>query len=189
MSARPCPVQIAFPHPPSPLPRWGRGRPLLYFAGGCRPRHPYICAGSGTGCREACDAGRKITSGASWGCKGRSPLHKKTKKLPLPQRGKSALRARVGGMGAESSYEVRGKPEMAGHRHPFRTVYRKGMPETPGASTPAGAGTAGKSLRAAMSYPHITHSGRKAECTASDGSGTRWSQSGTWQSRHCPHGQ
>ena len=31
------------------------------------------------------------------GCKGQSPLHKKTKNLPLPA-GKSALRARVGGI-------------------------------------------------------------------------------------------
>ena len=28
------------PHPPSPLPRRGRGRLLVYFAGGWRPRHP-----------------------------------------------------------------------------------------------------------------------------------------------------
>ena len=40
------------------------------------------------------------------GCKGRSPLHKKTKNLPLPA-GKSALRARVGGMGAEK--QTKGK--------------------------------------------------------------------------------
>ena len=32
-----------------------------------------------------------------WGCKGRSPLHKKTKNLPLPRRGRG-----VGGMGAEN---------------------------------------------------------------------------------------
>ena len=37
--------------------------------------------------------------GSARGCKGRSPLHKKTKNLPLPHGGKSALRARVGGIG------------------------------------------------------------------------------------------
>ena len=30
------------PHPPSPLPRRGRGRLKVYFAGGYRPRHPCI---------------------------------------------------------------------------------------------------------------------------------------------------
>ena len=35
------------------------------------------------------------------GCKGRSPLHKKTKNPPSPE-GKSALRARAGGMGANN---------------------------------------------------------------------------------------
>ena len=28
------------PHPPDPLPPWGRGRFLVYFAGGWRPRPP-----------------------------------------------------------------------------------------------------------------------------------------------------
>ena len=45
------------------------------------------------------------------GCKGRSPLHKKTKNLPLPA-GKSALRARVGGMGAEK--QAKGKVSQQG---------------------------------------------------------------------------
>ena len=40
-----CPLTLPLacfsaPYPPNPLPRWGRGRFLLYFAGGYRPRHP-----------------------------------------------------------------------------------------------------------------------------------------------------
>ena len=36
------PLACFFPHPPAPLPLRGRGRILLYFAGGYRPRHPCI---------------------------------------------------------------------------------------------------------------------------------------------------
>ena len=38
----PCPALACFPapYPPDPLPRRGRGRPKVYFAGGYRPRHP-----------------------------------------------------------------------------------------------------------------------------------------------------
>ena len=48
-----------------------------------------------------------------WGCKGRSPLHKKTKSLPLPA-GKSALRARVGGMGVKRTLKAWQAGDKAG---------------------------------------------------------------------------
>ena len=41
-----------------------------------------------------------------WGCKGRSPLHKKTKKSPPSPEGKSALRARAGGWGQQSKLKA-----------------------------------------------------------------------------------
>ena len=40
------------------------------------------------------------------GCKGRSPLHKKTQKSPPSPEGKSALRARAGGWGKESKLKA-----------------------------------------------------------------------------------
>ena len=52
--------------------------------------------------------------GAAWvqprGCKGRSPLHKKTKSLPLPRRGRGE-----GGMGAEKQAKGRGGRRPTGH--------------------------------------------------------------------------
>ena len=102
------------PIPPTPFPA-GRGCPKVYFAGGFAPgtpalnrlRHlqilPYRClAGSwlfcGTGFRRPGKAPRLGFRRAMpvprpfspRGCKGRSPLHKKTKKLPLPRRGRGA---------------------------------------------------------------------------------------------------
>ena len=44
--------------------------------------------------------------GAVAGMQGAKPLAKDNKNLPLPRRGKSALRARVGGMGADGLREV-----------------------------------------------------------------------------------
>ncbi len=48
----------------------------------------------------------RATSGTARECKGRSPLQRITKISPLPRRGKSALRARVGGMGARKISNV-----------------------------------------------------------------------------------
>ena len=51
-----------------------------------------------------------------WGCKGRSPLHKKTKNLPLPRRGRG-----VGGWGKEiklkagAAGDKAGKPPLGHH--------------------------------------------------------------------------
>ncbi len=53
------------------------------------------------------------------GCKGRSPLHKKTKNLPLPRRGR-----RVRGMGAEKQAKGRIGRRPRGHAPP--TGYRGG---------------------------------------------------------------
>ena len=40
------------------------------------------------------------------GCKGRSPLHKKTKNLPLPRRGRALCERGAGGIGAESKLKA-----------------------------------------------------------------------------------
>ena len=69
------------------------------------------------------------------GCKGRSPLHKKTKSLPLPA-GKSALRARVGGMGATKQAKGRGSRRQR-RQAPLRTPQRHGQPATSRVSPPA----------------------------------------------------
>ena len=70
------------------------------------------------------------------GCKGRSPLHKKTKSLPLPA-GKSALRARVGGMGATK--QAKGRIGRRQRRQaPLRTPQRQGQPATSRASSRIG---------------------------------------------------
>ena len=50
-----------------------------------------------------------------WGCKGRSPLHKKVKNLPLPRRGRG-----LGGMGAENQAKGRGGRRPKQPRHPTR---------------------------------------------------------------------
>ena len=70
------------------------------------------------------------------GCKGRSPLHKKTKSLPLPA-GKSALRARVGGMGATKTTNGRGSRRQR-RQAPLRTPQRHGQPATSRASSRIG---------------------------------------------------
>ena len=61
----------------------------------------------------------------SRGCKGLSPLHKKTKKSPPSPEGKSALRARAGGWGRKS-YDTAGKADAAGHSAPRRATAAAG---------------------------------------------------------------
>ena len=151
------------PLPPFPA---GWGEPKFYFAGGFAPGTPALnrlrhLQTLRTGARR----GRLFTTrvptapaGAnapfeaertgfpqampvpcptqSRGCKGRSPLHKKTKNLPLPA-GKSALRARGGGMGAEK--QTKGGVS----RHPAGQAPRQAPqwlvePPTPGGRPPAG---------------------------------------------------
>ena len=102
------------PYPPSPLPQRGRGRPKVYFAGGFAPGTPALnrlrhLQTLRTGARRGrlfttrvptAPAGANVPFEAERtgfpqvmpvprptqprGCKGRSPLHKKTKNLPLP---------------------------------------------------------------------------------------------------------
>ena len=68
--------------------------------------------------------------GSARGCKGRSPLHKITYSHPLPA-GKSALRARVGGMGARK--QVKGRVNRRQSRHaPRRVSLTPAAPATPG---------------------------------------------------------
>ena len=154
------------PYPPDPLPRRGRGRPKVYFAGGFAPgtpalnrlRHlqslPLLCpagacpAGHPPDSAAAVPGGGMNPSGTGYPCpggedhlkrrsssppvppllgcrhcsreslsavfaanhrfspgdaRGGSPLHKKTKNLPLPRRGRG-----LGGWGAESKLKAGG---------------------------------------------------------------------------------
>ena len=78
-------------------------------------------------------------------CKGRSPLHKKTKSLPLPA-GKSALRARVGGMGATKQAKGRGSRRPRRQATPADTTAARSTGDQSGklpASDTATAGRAG----------------------------------------------
>ena len=59
--AHPAVCLLFCPHPPAPLPLRGRGRILLYFAGGYRPRHP---------CTEP---GRHLQTLPLWCLKGSLP--------------------------------------------------------------------------------------------------------------------
>ena len=99
------------PHPPNPLPRRGRGRPKVYFAGGFapgtptlnRPRHlQTLPSRHPAGHRQ-----RRVEPvprpSQPRGCKGRSPLHKKTKSLPLPRRGRALCERGRGDGGSKSS--------------------------------------------------------------------------------------
>ena len=91
---------VLAPYPPDPLPRWGRGCLFSLFCRGLRPRHPGIRppaaltepavqVSGGTTRRESIPVVFAANHGFKpRGCKGRSPLHKKTKKLPLPRRGR-----------------------------------------------------------------------------------------------------
>ena len=66
-----------------------------------------------------------------WGCKGRSPLHKNNLKSPPSPPGKSALRARVGGIGAKKYTKGRAERQPQPPR-PRRGQRRQGHPATLG---------------------------------------------------------
>ena len=76
------------------------------------------------------------------GCKGLSPLHKKTKKSPPSPEGKSALRARAGGWG-QKSYDAAGKAGAAGTSHPAGQQRRQGKPVPPSVPPPLNAPACG----------------------------------------------
>ena len=73
---------------------------------------------------------RRPCSGAAWvqsrGCKGRSPLHKKTKNLPLPHGGRGS-----GGWG-QKIYDAAGSAGNQKRRAPHRGQRWQGYPATPG---------------------------------------------------------
>ena len=125
-------------HPPNPLPLRGRGRPKVYFAGGFapgtptlnRPRHLQTLPSrypAGHHQTQVDPVSRPIQPR---GCKGRSPLHKKTKSLPLPRRGRG-----LGGWGQKAKLKAgaagdkKGKPPPCGFRD--GTVSRRGWGNPP----------------------------------------------------------
>ena len=81
------------------------------------------------------------------GCKGRSPLHKKTKNLPLPRRGRG-----VGGWGQTNKL----KAALAGGKEgkpPHRVPWQQGEPATKKASPPRGAANARRASAAPRPAP------------------------------------
>ena len=86
------------PHPPNPLPLRGRGSPKVYFAGGFapgtptlnRPRHLQTLPSRHPAGHRQTQVEPVPRPIQPRGCKGRSPLHKKTKSLPLPHRGRGS---------------------------------------------------------------------------------------------------
>ena len=65
------------------------------------------------------------------GCKGRSPLHKKTKNLPLPHGGRALCERGSGGWGKEI-HDVAGSAGDQNRRAPHRGQRRQVYPATPG---------------------------------------------------------
>ena len=135
------------PYPPTPLPRWGRGRILLYFAGGSAPgtpalnrlQHlppfPYRCPETEPGRHRSQGTAFFRFCGEPWvqprGCKGRSPLHKKTKSLPLPRRGRG-----LGGWGQKSKLKAWQAGDKAGTPS-LRTPQRQEQPVPLGVQPPS----------------------------------------------------
>ena len=70
----------------SPVPRPNRHAPAGYLNATSAPPHKRQSPTSGTCLADSISAARVQPRG----CKGRSPLHKKTKNLPLPRRGRGA---------------------------------------------------------------------------------------------------
>ena len=130
------------PHPPYPLPS-GKGVTIGYFMQGASPlasprldgaRHwlslPYRCLGGGGGTTRREPLSLRFCGKPRVqprGCKGRSPLHKKTISPPLPA-GKG-----VGGMGAEK--QTKGRVRRAAKQAsppPGTTAARSASPAIPG---------------------------------------------------------
>ena len=132
-----CPLS---PQPPSPA---GKGETFSLFRRGLPPpapralnrlRHlqslPSRCPAADSVRHHLKETDSCRFCGKPWvqsrGCKGRSPLHKKTKNLPLPA-GKG-----VGGMGAESKLKAagaggkQGKPPSGHRQHRNGKKSRKG---------------------------------------------------------------
>ena len=114
---------------------WGQeSKPKAGLVGGCPPCAPagYHSGRSSRQRRKQAPAGRvvclpvPVPPGFSpRGCKGRSPLHQKTKNLPLPRRGRGG-----GGMGAESKLKAAGGSGKENTR-PRRVPQRQVEPPTP----------------------------------------------------------
>ncbi len=110
-------------------------RKTIGTAEGCRFRHSVklsqVVGGAGTP-GQAPFRHRKPPGNQcrrrSWGCKGRSPLHKKTMVLPLPRWGRGS-----GGWGQGSRTRA-GQTGEAGRRYPAGHRKPQGEPETPGHS-------------------------------------------------------
>ena len=131
-----CPLS---PQPPSPA---GKGETQSLFRRGLRPRHPCteplaaLTDPARTGTRRHHSQGTDSCRfcGEPWvqprGCKGRSPLHKKTKNLPLPLRGRGA-----GGWGQQSKLKAGAAGDKQG-KPPLRIPERQGQPMTSRASPP-----------------------------------------------------
>ncbi len=82
------------------------------------------------------------------GCKGRSPLHKKTKNLPLPRRGRALCERGSGGWGQQSKLQAGAAGNRKG-KPPLRIPERQGQPATSRASPPI------------TPAPHIPPAGRR----------------------------
>ena len=121
---------------------WGRQRQLTAGAAGDKEGKPPLRTpqrhGQPATSRASPPPGEwfALAPGAAWvqprGCKGRSPLHKKTKSLPLPHRGRGrGDRGQNQKPKAGTAGDKEGKP-------PLRTPQRHGQPATSRASPPPG---------------------------------------------------
>ena len=102
------------------------------------------------------------------GCKGRSPLHKITLRLPLPRRGRALCERGSGGYpspsgkGAESKLKAGQAGDLKG-KPPMQTSQRQCQPATPGGKPSPGACFSGSASAASGSVPGYLH-GRVCKC-------------------------
>ncbi len=94
----------------------------------------------------------------SRGCKGRSPLHKKTKKLPLPRRGRGS-----GGWGRKTLTGGRVKQTNAGDRHPVGAGNRPERRKAALPQNPPGIGTYPRSAYASSREAAVWAAARRKE--------------------------